>query len=142
MQREIKFRAFCKLDSNTPDGPLLFNMSQVDGELFFVCEKDAEIRYPFFVPFVDKDWVLQQATGFKDKSGKEVYEGDITLYEAGMGEEENVINEVAWEGNAFRLKSVDGGGWDEWMTDLADKNNVLVAERVIGNIFQNPELLK
>jgi uncharacterized phage protein (TIGR01671 family) len=79
---------------------------------------------------------LMQYTGLKDKNGKEIYEGDIVknlrdkTFEIFWSEEE-----LAW---------CDKGKWRDGrdnITLLADLNAVATIE-VIGNIYENPELLE
>lgn len=71
----------------------------------------------------------QQFTGLLDKNGKEIYEGDIF-----MDDEDGTCNFVEWN-DAF-------GGWgtNEWFLpkDLVEQTPFL---EVIGNIYENPELL-
>lgn len=71
-----------------------------------------------------------QYTGLKDKDGKEIYEGDIVQYhpEANMG-----TGPVVYELGAFRVQ----GDFDALLYHFS-----LKALEVIGNIHDNPELLK
>lgn len=85
--------------------------------------------------------VWMQFTGLKDKSGKEIYEGDILRYEHDCPDfgpcthPQWDYKEVKCDGQCFYTHTV----WTK------DENNqgVLYARAgtVIGNIYENPELL-
>jgi uncharacterized phage protein (TIGR01671 family) len=77
-----------------------------------------------------KEAIFQQFTGLLDKNGKEIYEGDIVkrlnteyIYEV-------VYNE---ENAAYFLQNKDGEGPLSYYRKVVE---------VIGNIFENPELIK
>ena len=80
---------------------------------------------------------IMQFTGLKDKNGKEIYEGDILTIERGLiGKKVSVICQVKWnviEGS-FELISIEDNSLG-YMDELG------VCE-VVGNIYENPELLK
>jgi uncharacterized phage protein (TIGR01671 family) len=78
------------------------------------------------------DIVSMQSTGLKDKNGKEIFEGDI------LGSKDGILDGVV----EFRS---DLG---MWTTSLIRYNNferlcnVASERKIIGNIYENPELLK
>lgn len=80
------------------------------------------------------DIKLMQSTGLKDKNGKEVFIGDIVKCTKGCHHE--VYLEKEYGGTfiggmpAIYLKGIkEGYAWTE-------------AEEIIGNIYENPELLE
>lgn len=98
----------------------------------------------------ENDYVVQQWTGLKDLKGIEIYEGDIieTMYDVSCfklknGEilegaepghfmiEKPVLSKVKWSGVGFDLGGKIQIGWRK-------KD----AFKVVGNLFETPELLK
>ena len=84
------------------------------------------------------DFIVMQSTGLKDKNGSEIFEGDIVKYEAGCN---TVTEEVAYDKNfaGFGVRDADT---DIIFTFLQLAYVVdLISLEVVGNIYQNPELL-
>ena len=80
------------------------------------------------------DYDLMQFTGLLDKEGKEIYEGDIIRFHSKEHAKKPVA--VRWD----RCMGVSG-----WYTNNCsgipqdkDSNPIMV---IIGNIYENPELL-
>jgi uncharacterized phage protein (TIGR01671 family) len=83
--------------------------------------------------------VIQQYTGLKDRNGKEIYEGDVVReHHAGL----------CYDEEFFQLEVVnwDTFGYQPFMRVIGgivhDYANNLKEFVVIGNIYENPELLK
>lgn len=76
------------------------------------------------------DIVLMQCTGLKDKNGKLIYEGDICITDDG----ETAI--IEWNNyNAIFGVIIEGG--------LYTFDNFFESDlEIIGNIYENPELLE
>lgn len=79
---------------------------------------------------------LMQYTGLKDKNGKEIYEGDVV----GWVEHPQVREVVSFEGASFRITKV--GTKDYIHLDEAAAFHGGECLEIIGNIYENPELLK
>ena len=103
-----------------------------------------------------KDYPLMQFTGLKDKNGVEIYEGDVVRYYGGsnswvvtFGEYKrqnymNGDNQVSHLGFYGRpIPNYDKESNNDWngkiVTLLAD--DFCNGKEVIGNIYENPELL-
>ena len=84
------------------------------------------------------DFILMQSTGLKDKNGSEIFEGDIVKYKSGCY---TYTEEVAYNKN-FSGFGVRDANTDIIFTFWVLAENVdLSSLEVIGNIYQNPELL-
>ena len=114
------FRAWYKEDIRLGQ-PLLFEQKEIDAELWFVCSTDSSIKYPFYIPFLDDDWIIQEPVGINDIKGVPIFEGDIVK-----------TDEAGWVANVIRCRDsfmcIDGHGgfssgcnWEEF--------------KVIGNIY-------
>ena len=112
MQRTIKFRAW-----------------DIDGKQMIPwCDLKYDVT---FEEVFDNEFLeVNQYTGLKDKNGVEIYEGDILSY---FGFE----YEVTFEESAFGW-SEDGQfyAFAEMAIDEIEKT------KIIGNIYENPELAK
>ena len=116
--REIKFRYVFRRKS---DGHIYIIGLDIEG----VEQKTGELR----VMFENDLWELiarDQWTSLKDKHGRDIYDGDII-------EDKYDLDVVSW------VEGIGAWGWSggiEWGTIFPDGVDV------IGNIHENPELLK
>lgn len=102
------------------------------------------------IPASDKEATIQQFTGLKDNNGQGIYEGDILqLFPSSKDLSENTssegIFEVKWIKPSFRGYSKSNKivtYIDLDMYDSAIGCSSRFYCKVIGNIFENPELLK
>lgn len=125
--RVIKFRAWNK-DTNKIIFVNQINMTENNGAFCL----NGSLSFDNFE--------LMQFTGLKDKNGKEIYESDILktkfigFYEVKFGLYDNIESyDDAVCGNGFYLN--DKENFFKHFYDSEDCE-------IIGNIFENPELLK
>ena len=115
MRKNVKFRAYDKSDK-----PMMINWEQLSEGMI-----DA---YTLF--WNRPDYIkLMQFTGEKDANQTEVYEGDILS----NGDE---IGVVVFDNGAFHAKY---HGNVIWQFPL---NHYTPTPKIVGNVFENPELLK
>lgn len=113
--REFKFRAWDK------------NIKK------FIRPTDLKIRGDnviYYCESRDNMLIVMQYTGLKDRHGREIYEGDIVSHPS----KELDRAEVKFTNGLFRIVAKDG------RDDLLYYCNNII--EVIGNIYQNKDLLK
>jgi uncharacterized phage protein (TIGR01671 family) len=121
--REIKFRAWDTSDKIWLDMGL--NFLRLDGEGL----RDAN----GWVWNVPGRVVLEQFTGLHDKNGKEIYEGDIT-------KRGNHLGLIVFHNGGFCILSEKFFGGKAYIKGIISR--VKFGLVIIGNIHENPELLK
>lgn len=119
MKQEIKFRAWNKKDKVMVDvAAMNFGPSGLWSLIEYAY--DAELQ-------LADNYELMQYTGLHDKNGREVYEGDIVKNEYGK------VMEVQYD-----PRSAAFGVGDYYFGTIGSGKTL----EVIGNIFDNPELLE
>ena len=125
----------------------MFFINGISGSFFAFDEEDS-LKLHSEVP-------LMQYTGLKDKNGKEIFEGDIlrilytdwvskhlgTLEQQAMTLEEyktsiSMRGEVVFEGDRYSVDFHDGYGTGTLFEGTHGE------KEIIGNIYENPELVK
>lgn len=150
------FRAWYK------DEPYKFTQRVIHDELVFIMKDIYVYKYPFYIPFVDSDWTVEQFTGIYDSTtwkelteqereewvqwgnmpsewkGKMIFEGDIVSYRSGetvdVQYKEKEVSRVYGQGDV----GIDRFVGFEFSGYYGDTQDI----KVIGNIHQNPELLE
>lgn len=82
---------------------------------------------------------LMQSTGLTDKNGIEIFEGDIVRYTSSIMAKNEWHKKITRYGSALVMAS-----FDDKTRDSAELLNLLSIHKgieVLGNIYQNPELL-
>lgn len=104
-----------------------------------VVEQESVASFPDYV-FVEH-LVIMQSTGLVDKNGKEIFEGDIITDGHTLG--------VLRNHQTLGFYMVDEKGKENFLSDTVDTEGFEEAKEfmknsieIIGNIYENPELLE
>ena len=147
MEREIAFRGKSKSTGEWVDGyyvgdNTIIAYNEVVYDMGFIDTSPCHDCYP---------GSIGQFTGLYDKNGKEIYEGDILRgdeYPFNCDGVDNYFAEIVWADNVcgfYRIthkkpnstvRGISHGNWEQ-----LDEDDIKSFE-VIGNIHDNPELLK
>lgn len=132
MIQEIKFRGRHKVSNCWYYGYLY----KQDND--WIITTDGYTRYVVEMGSVGQD------TGLKDKNGKEIYEGDLLHYGLGVNDIDGSVWEVEWDKHTLGWycfvhpdESVEGTGCNS-LYYLNTQSTLAI----VGNIYENPELLK
>ena len=130
--REIRFRVW--------DDDKIENKATMDEMIYFDLSNVPEY-------YIGGNYHIMQYTGLKDKNGKEVYEGDIIVTRYSGGDRKGQIyygDVIKWgvynigcNGYEYPMEVVGPYVKEEYLYGL------MIEERseIIGNIYENPELL-
>ncbi|MEO2600997.1 YopX family protein [Clostridium butyricum] len=122
--REIKFRAWYK---GVHSGEMIYDIQNE-------FEERINLGMDSFGHYLNKDsFEVMQYTGLKDCKGKEIYEGDIAIVN-------NKIFKIVYSKGSFVI--YNGNSNIHLIYDLNIEDNKINNMEVIGNIYENPELLK
>lgn len=157
MNRELKFRAWIK-DEGEMRYPSSDRYIKFNGDCYYIVRNLANSRKQIFQRENPDNIELMQYTGIKDRTGKEIYEGDIVELVGGTcnylpcGDysyhkfvigDKMVVQNLKSGFTLARLNLVNNyfpnivgkvNNYDFW--------NHHRSLKIVGNIFENPELLE
>lgn len=128
MSREIKFRGWDSVNE------VMLPVESINFREGYVSLNEGDNSLTDTLEMIE----LMQYTGLKDKNGKEIYEGDIVSFyndEEYRFKSTNAL--VIYDSAAFMLEHKKLG--KEYLGEM-DIENMCI--KIIGNIYENPELLR
>lgn len=136
MTREIKFRAWNEKRKEYV-------------KVLGIIDKDTILTYHEKLFYEGAKAIIEQYTGLKDKNGKDIYEGDVVKF---LFYRKDCIGQVVFDfvddSDGYYIEKhygwgIYGGGYNNTsLGDYADDNMNCNLVEIIGNIHENPDLLK
>ncbi len=125
--RQIKFRAWDKEKEKMFVPVRLTFIKGIAGVTHAIGDRDVNPK--------SNDYVVMQFTGLLDKNGKEIYEGDVLKGKLSYSNDDG--------SDAGSEETIGKVEWDRigWYCRVTDFYNAPSNAEVIGNIYENPELL-
>lgn len=119
MSREIKFRAW---DERLKK--MVISLPAIEATTYITIRSDENVKVMLF-------------TGLLDKNGTEIFEGDIVKTENGIGS-------IEYELDSAQFWYTDTEGWPKGLLDkdVSDDRITTRLSEVIGNIYENKDLIK
>lgn len=128
MNDRFRFRVWYEPKGITSDNPIMI----YNAEDTYDCMAGKPViiyKRCFGDVLEDDEYTIMQCTGLKDKNGKLIYEGDI-------------VKEFYTDFINFSGKGIIVVEWDNLNASYNLENFQNCEREVIGNIYENPELLE
>ncbi len=127
--REIKFRVWDLLENKYYFwDEIWYSSALLQANVVNGIGQETWISF-FGMATKNPNMICQQFTGLKDKNEKDIFEGDILKYSGHVFTKETEVKEIKFKDGCFCVGFIP-------LFNLY-KNNI----EIIGNIYQNPELL-
>ena len=139
---EIRFRAWDKVNNSWYQFERFEDGSTHDGASWFAISGDGKMySYKVGVGYIEnEDLKPVQFTGLRDRAGVEIYEGDVVRMFDHPPSDDAWDLLVEWENGKFILTGMADLG--EYFGDLSDWFDCEWRVLVIGNRYENPELME
>jgi uncharacterized phage protein (TIGR01671 family) len=133
MKREIKFKCWSVQMQE------MFTPESIPNN---ICDPEGD-------PYEEEHFVHLQYTGLKDKTGREIYEGDLLRFSIGYPGIEQELYRVCENVGAFGCRNVRENtigfrpfvGMEASLVQHGHYEDLCEIMEFVGNVFQNPELL-